>query len=184
MLDRLITIFWNGEKFVCRLDGTHEIVDTDSIAVYQPIILGKRLPKEIIDKIADAVGDTTKFLTPKGISSENMQSECYDVANGAFMLGTLLAPVQLMINVGLYNAGRKDVALKAIENWFTLAPEIGPQVIMPSPKQENPPPVPEGTKPVLSGGNSPIIPGGYCSWGAAVFMVLGSLLYEEEAKND
>jgi hypothetical protein len=184
MLDKLIKTFWNGEKFVCRIDGTHEIVDTESIAVYQPIILGKRLPKEIIDKIADAVGDTSKFLVPNGIASESQQSEFYDVTNGAFMLGTLLAPVQLMVNVGLYNAGRADVALKAIENWFALTPEMGPQVIMPSPRQENPPPVPEGTKPVLGGeGRGPMVPAGYCSWGAAVFLVLGSILYDEEAKN-
>jgi hypothetical protein len=178
LLDKMIKTFWNGSKFVCRIDGTHEIVDTESIAVYQPIILGKRLPEEIINKIADTVGDPEKFLMPNGIASESQQSEFYDVTTGAFMLGMLLAPVQLMMSVGLYQAGRKDVALKNIRAWCEMTLTAGPQIIAMSPPQKNPPKVPEGTRPVLPRG--PMIPGGYCSWGAAVFLVLASLLYDEE----
>jgi hypothetical protein len=179
MLDRMIKTFWNGKKFIAMIDGSHEIVDTESIAVYQPVILGKRLPAEIINRIADTVGDPEKFLVPNGIASESQQSEFYDVSTGAFMLGMLLAPVQMMMDVGLYQAGRKDVALKAIRAWCEMSLQAGPQIIAMSPPQKNPPKLPEGTKPVLSM-DGPMIPGGYCSWGAAVFLVLANILYEEE----
>jgi hypothetical protein len=180
MLDRMLKAFWNGNKFICLMDTTHEVIDEESIAVYQPIILGKRLPRDIIDKIADAVGDEDKFLTPNGFSSESMLSEYYDTQHGAFMLGTILAPVQMMMTVGLYMAGRKDVALRNIINWCEKSLEEGPQVIMPSPPMKKEKKAP-GAKAVLGmDKNAKPIPGGYCSWGCPVFLVLANLLYENQ----
>jgi len=178
LLNKLVGNLWNGEKFICRLDETHEVIDVESIAVYQPIILGKRLPKEVIDKIADKVGREDTFLMPNGFASESQLSEYYDVTNGAFMLGTILAPVQMMMTVGLYMAGRKDVALENCRRWCEMSLEFGPQVIAPSPPQKNPPSPPEGRAVLARGGRR--TPGSYSSWGAPVFLVLANLLYEEE----
>jgi neutral trehalase len=179
LLDDMISLFWNGEKFICLLDGTHEVVDEESIAVYQPIILGKRLPKEIIDKIADTVGDPEKFFTPNGFASESQQSEYYDVTTGAFMLGRILAPVQLMMTLGLYNAGRKDVALKNAVNWCDQMQNTGPETVVQSPPQKRPPKE-TGAKPVFPTGRR--VPGSFCSWGAVVYLLIGALLGNEESE--
>jgi hypothetical protein len=182
MLDSMIATYWNGQKFICRMNGTGEIVDEESIAVYQPIILGKRLPPEIAEKIAKTVGDPAKFFMPAGFASESQLSPYYDVTNGPFMLGTILAPVQLMMTVGLYMAGQKEVALKNAFNWCEACLEVGPQTIMRSPPQKNPPkPVAKPVLPPFKEGYKPF-PGGYSSWGAAVFLVLGSLLSGHEGE--
>ena len=172
MLKKMIDKFWNGQKFVCLLDKTHEIVDVESIAVYQPIILGKRLPQEIIDKIADALAEPGSFLTQFGFVSESMKSKDYDVTSGAFMRGTILAPVQCMIIVGLYNAGKTELALKAAAAWCDEALVSGPQAVSrrapvigtPAPLAENP---------VMPAKTSPA---SLSSWGPAVFLILAPML--------
>jgi hypothetical protein len=178
LLDAMIKVYWNGDKFVCFMDTTREIVDEESIAVYQPIILGKRLPEQIRRKIGEAVGNADTFFMPAGFASESQQSRYYDVTWGSFMLGTILAPVQLMMTVGLYNAGEKEVALKNAYNWCEHSLKVGPQTIVQSPPQKDPRPT--GFKPVLppfKGGR--MMPGFYSSWGAAVFLVLGAMLYND-----
>ena len=50
LLDTLLNEFWDGKKFVTFHEG--KPVNSLSVACYQPIILGKRLPQEIIDRIA------------------------------------------------------------------------------------------------------------------------------------
>jgi hypothetical protein len=176
LLDLMLKTFWNGEKFVARLTKTHEIVDYDSIAAYQPIILGKRLPQPVIDKIAEAVGNPKTFFTSRCFVSESLQSDFYDV-NGPFMMGMIIAPVQLMITVGLYNAGKTELALEAARRWTDMSFDLGPTTVtrdIDSPRSRVVPKVlPDGAAPVFPQGTS--IPGGMSSWGAAVFLVLAEL---------
>ena len=180
MLDKMIETLWNGEKFICILDATGEIVDEDTIALYQPIVLGKRLPQEIIDKIAAVVGDPDKFLSVNGIPSLSMQNRFFDVgmACGAFSLGLIHAPVQALLTVGLYSAGRKDVALQNARNYcdqalihglgITRRDLMGPEYL----------PY-EGYLKIYP---KSMFPGSLCSWGAAVFLNLAHLLNDEEER--
>jgi hypothetical protein len=181
LLDKMIKTFWNGEKFVCFTDTKRELVDEENIALYQPIILGKRLPREIRDKIGKAVGNPDTFFMETGFASESKKSPYYDVTFGAFMLGTILAPVQLMMTVGLYNAGQREVALKNAYNWCEKCLEVGPQTIMQSPPQKDP--KPSGARPILPPMKEGVrmMPGWYSSWGAAVFLILGAMLYNDSS---
>jgi hypothetical protein len=178
MLKKMLEKFWNGEKFVCFKPDTGEIVDTESIAVYQPIILGMRLPEQVREKIGRAVARADTFFMPAGFASESQRSPLYDVTYGSFMLGMVLAPVQLMMTVGLYNAGQTEVALRNARNWCERALEAGPQTVVMSPPQKNP--MPTGARPVLPlppKDPRKMMPGGFGSWGAVVFLVLGNMLY-------
>lgn len=106
LYDRMMD-FWDGERFVPTLSTTHEKVYSDSIAVYQPIILGKRLPQEVIDKIASQL--EAGYVTEFGIASEKLGSPLFSFTN-CFLRGNLVAPVQLMMAAGLYEAGKKELA--------------------------------------------------------------------------
>lgn len=176
MLDALIKTFWNGEKFVARLTKTHEVVEYDSIAAYQPIILGKRLPQHIIDKITSAVCNPHTFFTSRCFVSESLESDYYDV-NGPFMMGMILAPVQLMMIVGLYNAGKTELALTAARRWTDMCLELGPTTVtrdVDSVRSKVVPKIlPEGEQPIYPQGHR--VPGSLSSWGAAVFLVLAEL---------
>jgi hypothetical protein len=172
MLDDLIRIFWNGEKFICRMTGTHEIVDFESIAMYQPIILGKRLPREIIDKIAAKLDDPETFFSEKdgGLYSESRKSPYFCIGT-AFMMGRMLAPVQFIMALGLYNAGKKELALKIARAFCDWTLEKGLVAMEIE--------IPESEKDPLSIVPQTFVPGcAWISWSGAIFLSLARLLAE------
>ncbi|MDR0642949.1 MAG: hypothetical protein LBG07_10875 [Treponema sp.] len=170
MLEDLIKIFWNGEKFVCRMTGTHEIVDFESIAMYQPIILGKRLPQVIIDKIAAKL-ESPEFFNEKdgGLYSESRKSPYFTIGT-AFMMGRMLAPVQFMMALGLDNAGKRDLALKiagAFCDWTLRKGLVAMEIEIPE------------TKDPLAIVPQSFVPGcAWISWSGAIFLSLVRLLKE------
>ncbi|MDR0819006.1 MAG: hypothetical protein LBN43_05500 [Oscillospiraceae bacterium] len=107
LLDILINEFWDGEKFITRKDG--EVVDSMSLACYQPILLGDRLPREIIDKIAAKITDESEFLSPVGLASESLKSPIINFERN-FVLGKVVAPANMILSVGLSLAGKTKEA--------------------------------------------------------------------------
>ena len=178
MLEKMIKNFWTGEKFICLREVTHKAVDSESIVAYFPIILGKRLPQEIIDKIAADLGDPTKFKTPQGFTSESLSSPYYDDSMGGYALGMRLAPAQFIVILGLYYAGKRELALEQARIWCDLGIDAGPLTVwrkpVPIPMGDDPfhPPIFTGIKP----------PGGFTSWGSAIFFVLAELLHEAQGE--
>ena len=108
LLHVIITEYWDGEKFVSKKNG-EEPVDSMSIACYQPIVLGRRLPQEIIDKVAEKLTTEGEFLSPIGLCSESMKSPLCSWSMN-FVLGRVVAPVNMILCVGLYFAGKKKEA--------------------------------------------------------------------------
>ena len=175
MLDAMLKAFWDGEKFICLTDGDHEVIESESICTCQPIILGKRLPQEIIDKLAETIADPERFFTPHGLATESRQSPYYDGGMGGFVLGMPIAPVQLMLTLGLYLAGKTELAVRCAEIWLDEGlTDAGPLTVY-----RDPVPVPQddgsGFPPVFPGTRWP---GGICTWGCAVFLILGEMLSE------
>jgi glycogen debranching enzyme len=118
---------WNGEQFLARLPKDGNLYKCDSIAQLLPIMLGKRLPAEIIAKLKTRLIDENEYLTESGISFEHLRSYGYD--NNNFTCEAAAAQTQCLIILGLYDAGEKDAArliathyLNAlISNGFVLA---------------------------------------------------------------
>jgi hypothetical protein len=170
MLDLMIKTFWNGEKFIARKAVSHEVIDTETIAVYQPVILGKRLPGEIIDKIAARLDNEETFLSLSegGLHSESKKSPFYTIGT-AFMMGRVLAPVQLMLCIGLFNAGRKELAKKIAAAYCDWVLENGILVF---------------NRDAIGAGDPaaivpPVNPGeDWASWAASMFIALSRLLSE------
>ena len=53
LLDRMIDKMWDGEHFVALKNYTHEPIFSGSNMHYIPLVLGKRLPQNIIDKMCE-----------------------------------------------------------------------------------------------------------------------------------
>jgi hypothetical protein len=51
LLQKLLSEFWQGDRFIARQVHSHQSIDADSLLLYIPIILGKRLPVEIQSKL-------------------------------------------------------------------------------------------------------------------------------------
>jgi len=107
LLDTLITEFWDGEKFISRVNG--KAVDSMSLANYQPIMLGRRLPQEIIDKCAEKLTEENQWLTEIGLASENVNSPIAHYGIG-FVSGRVIGPQNMIITVGLRSSGKLEAA--------------------------------------------------------------------------
>ncbi|MDR0937530.1 MAG: hypothetical protein LBM98_12715 [Oscillospiraceae bacterium] len=106
LLKRLTDELWDGEHFVGLVPGTREKIFSKSVEHYIPAILGKRLPANIINKLADDL--TESFLSPWGLASEALDSE-YFTSEG-FGKGCVIPPVMTFICTGLWETERRDTA--------------------------------------------------------------------------
>ena len=107
LTDTLINEYWDGEKFVAKVKG--KPVDSLSLASFQPIMLGKRLPQHIIDKIAETLTKEGLWLTEIGLASESMQSELATFGI-SFVCGRVVGPMNMILTVGLQAAGKQKEA--------------------------------------------------------------------------
>ncbi|NLV50745.1 MAG: hypothetical protein GXY20_08660 [Clostridiales bacterium] len=107
LLDTLISEYWDGEKFIAKVNG--KPVDSLSLANFQPIMLGKRLPPEIIDKVAEKLTAEGQWLTEIGLASESMLSE-RATFGVSFVCGRVAGPQNMILTVGLQAAGKQKEA--------------------------------------------------------------------------
>ncbi len=108
LIRKMIETFWNGEKFIALKNHTHEVIDSECITDYMPIILGKKLPQEIIDKMTADLLVEGAFLSNVGLATEKITSDQFRQAG--FSRGFALPQANLMILTGMYMAGKKDEA--------------------------------------------------------------------------
>ena len=178
LIDRMIRTLWNGSQFTCILTRTDRVLTSRSICSYIPIILGKRLPQAIVDKMARDLADPNQFWTDHGFRSESLDSPLYDPSSpGPFALGMCMAISQLLMTVGLRDAGKKDLALRNAENWLGLSLEKG-YPVTDIVEKDQPVNRKNTAAPVFSMGTR--FPGKFNSWGVAVYFVLGDILNEAE----
>jgi putative NADH-flavin reductase len=125
MIDKMIETFWNGERFIALVNETHEVVATDSCEYYLPIILGKRLPQKIIDKLAADLAVEGDLLTPYGLASEKL-STSDELALGMYMARAyVLPPYNMLIPTGLYDAGKEELARKIARRYCQTVKDAG-----------------------------------------------------------
>jgi putative isomerase len=116
LLDNMIKYFWNGEQFVAINPRTGKPFTTDCICFYQPLMLGKRLPQNIIDKMAADLAVEGAHLTPYGIASEKITSPYADPYKG-WMSGPIIAPLQFMMIIGLEESGKLELAKEVAKRY-------------------------------------------------------------------
>ena len=118
MLALLIRELWNGEMFIARNARTHEPVISGSLTHYMPLVLGSRLPRDIIDKMTADLMEEGVFLTRYGLASERLDSDQYRIMGLA--RGFILPPQHLLLLTGMYDAGKVEEA-KMIATRYCLA---------------------------------------------------------------
>ncbi|MDR3149299.1 MAG: hypothetical protein LBT88_04700, partial [Oscillospiraceae bacterium] len=63
LLSALLSDFWIGTRFAARLADSYEIVEFDELEAYLPMILGGRLPENIINAMAEDLADLEHYFT-------------------------------------------------------------------------------------------------------------------------
>ena len=118
LLNRMIEKMWDGEHFVALRPYTHEPVFSGSNMHYVPLVLGRRLPQHIIDKMTADLLVEGKLLSPYGLASENMDSDVFEVSGVKMGCGPISPPGQLFILAGLWEAGKKQEAKMIIDRYL------------------------------------------------------------------
>jgi len=130
IIGRMVRAFWTGERFIALSNGRHEVIATDSYLFYLPIVLGKRLPREIIDKLAEDLAVEGDLLTPFGLASEKLSVSKDLNLNGKLALGAIMPPTNILIVTGLLDAGKTDLALTIAHRYCKTLRDMGPSMLI------------------------------------------------------
>ena len=109
----LVAELWDGKRFVAKSFRTGKTISSPaSLLSYLPLILGPRLPADILARMIDDVKDEGYLLTRFGLASESPRSRRF-IADGHWR-GAIWAPPIAIIADGLHAAGEtalaKDIA--------------------------------------------------------------------------
>ena len=158
LLTNMIDHFWDGERFVAKKSGTHEVIESDSLVLYIPIILGKRLPAGIRENLVNGIKNKG-FLTENGLATELPSSPFYK--EDGYWRGPIWAPTTMLVVDGLLSAGEKELALEIARRFCKMATKSG---------------MAENFNALTGEGlRDPAF-----TWTSSVFLILGHLLQENE----
>lgn len=102
--------------------GSHLRVENDSLILYMPVILGKRLPKKNRNKLIQILS-SERFLTPYGLATESPHSPEYR-ADG-YWRGPIWAPSTMLLVDGLHRCGATELACEIAKRFGKLAQKSG-----------------------------------------------------------
>jgi glycogen debranching enzyme len=91
MLDKM----WKSDHFVALHDGDHKIIESQSLLMFLPLILGKQLPQEIRNTLIQHLKEPENFLSTYGLATESLRSPHYK-RNG-YWLGPMWAPPMMLL---------------------------------------------------------------------------------------
>lgn len=122
-LDTLFARLWNGEHFIALQGFDHTPSESESLLLYLPIVLGKRLPEEVRVKLIADLKEEGRFLTEHGLATESVRSPFY-ISDG-YWLGPIWAPSTLIIVDGLRACGETELARSISRKFCAMAARSG-----------------------------------------------------------
>lgn len=123
LLERLLAHFWQGDHFVALRSGDHLVADTESLFLYLPLILGKRLPQAVLRELIGGLVRPGRFLTPYGLATESPASPLY--TPDGYWRGPIWAPATLLLVEGLAASGELDLARDIAKRFCDLVARNG-----------------------------------------------------------
>lgn len=123
LLKNLLNNLWTGRRFTARHGGDHKMIESDSLITYLPILLGRRLPEEVLARLINDLKNTDMFLTGYGFATEKPAGRFYE-ADG-YWRGPIWAPSTLLLVDGLTSAGEKELAGEAAVKFCNMVKQSG-----------------------------------------------------------
>ena len=121
-IKKLIDIFWTPDGWVAMNAVTKEKSAPTSIIPYCALLLGKRLPQEIIDRSIELLFNSNEYMTQFGLASEQLSSPRF---THGWCGGSIATPVQALLALGLDNCGRRDLAVKIAKTYLNTLDKFG-----------------------------------------------------------
>ena len=124
LLAHLIEKLWNGERFLTINieDGGSYNKESQSLMRFVPVILGEKLPSEIISKMKKNLTEGG-YLTDWGLATESINSPLY--REDGYWLGPIWAPTTLIIADGFKRAGEDELAKEIAQKFCDMCVKSG-----------------------------------------------------------
>ncbi|HBS44624.1 MAG TPA: hypothetical protein DEA91_09540, partial [Paenibacillus sp.] len=122
-LEKMLRHFWKDGRFTACRSGTHEASDGDSLLLFVPILLGKRLPEPILRALLDGLRDESRFLTPNGWATESVKSPYY--TPDGYWRGPIWAPSTMLLVEGVAAAGDVELASEVARRFCNMLNKSG-----------------------------------------------------------
>lgn len=108
LLSAMLKKLWKVDHFVGvrSVDGAD--VESETLLLYLPLILGKRLPADVQKKLLDGLMKKGRFLTENGFATEALTSKYY--TPDGYWRGPIWAPATMLLAEGLDSIDRRQVA--------------------------------------------------------------------------
>ena len=117
-LDRMLRHFWRDGRFTACRSGTHEVSEGDSLPLFVPILLGKRLPEYIRTALLEGLREEGRFLTSNGWATESVNSRYYKP--DGYWRGPIWAPSTMPLVEGVAAAGDKELAMEIARRYCRM----------------------------------------------------------------
>ncbi len=123
LLARMLARFWRGDRFVAIRTSDGADIDCDSLQLYLPLVLGKRLPAGVWAALIAGLKAPGRFVTEHGLATEALSSPHYK-ARGYWRGPIWPAPMLILID-GLSACGEVDVAADLRRRFCDLVARSG-----------------------------------------------------------
>jgi hypothetical protein len=123
LLRQMLEYFWRGDRFVARDTRTGTEIDCESLLLYIPLLLGRRLPPHVAAPLVARLGQPQRFLTEFGFASESMQSAWYEP--DGYWRGPIWGAPMVMLVEALEAVGESKLAAEARRRFCELVAARG-----------------------------------------------------------
>ena len=123
LLQQMLDLFWRGDRFVARQSLTGEEIDCDSLLLFIPLLLGRRLPEAVVAALVARLRRPGHFLTAHGLASESTASPYYEP--DGYWRGPLWGAPTVMLVEGLAAVGAAELAADLRRRFCALVAERG-----------------------------------------------------------
>jgi hypothetical protein len=122
LVKKIVERFWDGESWFAYNSETGEKSDSATVALYITLLLGKRLPGEIIDKSVKFIFSEDGFNTPYGLATESPKSEYF---THQFTRGSIIPPAEFLMCLALEACGESELAKKVANEYAAILRDHG-----------------------------------------------------------
>ena len=123
LLDATIKRFWTGDRFVAFRVSDGSQIESESLQLFMPLILGNRLPKEVQARMVANLSEPGRYRTSNGLASESVKSRYY--TPDGYWRGPIWAPTTMILAESLDEVGQKRLADSLREEFCRMAQTEG-----------------------------------------------------------
>jgi putative isomerase len=123
LLNLMINWLWKGNHFVALRSADHRPIESHSLELYLPLVLGDRLPPQIRKRLVEGLAHPGRFLTKNGFATEALASKYY--TPDGYWRGPIWAPITMILAESLDSVGEHQLAHEIRVDFCSMAQRSG-----------------------------------------------------------